>query len=153
LIEHAVVSDVEEEINFNICSNDQCSSIFELGLHKKYYPKINVSKSIIVKTSLLSNIINKYNIHFNFINLDIQGAELKALKGMGDYLINIDYIYTEVNSDYVYIGCNLISEIDEFLNKFDFVRVETSWYKDHNWGDAFYIKNKLLNDINLINNL
>jgi len=50
------------------------------------------------KTQLLKYILPKYeDIHFN---LDIQGAELKALKSMGDYLNNVDYIYTEVNSDY-----------------------------------------------------
>ncbi len=53
------------------------------------------------KTQLLKDILPKYeDIHFNFLNLDIQGAELKALKSMGDYLNNVDYIYTEVNSDY-----------------------------------------------------
>ena len=49
-------------------------------------------------------------------------------------------IYTEVNEDYVYLECALISEIDSYLSTFDFVRVETSWYQNCKWGDAFYIK-------------
>ena len=71
------------------------------------------------KTQLLKDILPKYeDIHFNFLNLDIQGAELKALKSMGDYLNNVDYIYTEVNSDYVYEDCALITELDDYLSQF-----------------------------------
>jgi hypothetical protein len=89
---------------------------------------------------MLKDIVCKYNIPFNFINLDIQGAELKALKGMEEYLHQIDYIYTEVNSDYVYEGCALIGEIDEYLQKFGLIRVETKWCGDYKWGDALYIR-------------
>jgi hypothetical protein len=72
--------------------------------------------------------------------LDIQGTELKALKGMESYLPTIDYIYTEVNSDYVYEKCSLIGEIDDYLSNFGFKRVETEWFEDCKWGDAFYIR-------------
>ena len=88
----------------------------------------------------MRDIICKYDIDYNFLNLDIQGAELKALKGMEEYLDKVDYIYTEVNEDYVYKGCALVSELDEFLGKYGFTRVETSWAGNCKWGDAFYIK-------------
>jgi hypothetical protein len=73
-------------------------------------------------------------------NLDIQGVELRALKGMESYLDSIQYIYTEVNSDYVYKECCLITELDDYLGQFGFKRVETSWCDNTGWGDAFYIK-------------
>jgi sugar phosphate isomerase/epimerase len=76
------------------------------------------------------------------VNLDIQGVELKALKGMGDYLKDVQYIYTEVNSDYVYKNCSIVGEIDDFLKQYGFSRVETSWFRDCRWGDAFYMKSK-----------
>ena len=91
----------------------------------------------------MKNIICNYDIPFNFINLDIQGVELKALKSMEEYLNHIDYIYTEVNSDYVYENCSLVTEIDDYLNKFGFIRVETSWWSDCKWGDAFYIRSNV----------
>ena len=87
----------------------------------------------------MKDILLNYNIRFNFITLDIQGAELKALKGMEEYLPHIKYVYTEVNSNYVYENCTLVSELDEYLSKFAFKRVETSWHQAE-WGDAFYIK-------------
>ena len=70
----------------------------------------------------------------------IHDWELKALKGMEGYLHKIDYIYTEVNSDYVYEGCALIGEIDDYLHIFGLKRVETKWCGDYRWGDAFYIR-------------
>jgi hypothetical protein len=93
-----------------------------------------------VETKLLKDIIYKYPIEYNFLNLDIQGAELKALKGMEEYLHKVDYIYTEVNADYVYKNCALINEVDDYLINFGLHRVETQIYPEYNWGDAFYIR-------------
>jgi FkbM family methyltransferase len=141
-IENEIISDKEENITFNISNNYQSSSILELGTHKQLHPHIHYISSFTKKSKRLDNIINKYNINYNFINLDIQGAELKALKSMESYLNNIDYIYTEVNGSYVYKDCNLISELDNYLKQFNLYRVETKWYNNDNttWGDAFYIK-------------
>ena len=102
LIEQAVVSDKIENVKFNRSNNGQSSSILEFGLHQYFHPQVWYTDSFTCETKLLKDIICNYDIPYNFINLDIQGAELKALKGMEEYLPNIDYIYTEVNSDYVY---------------------------------------------------
>lgn len=140
LIEHAVVSDKIEKVKFNVSNNGGSSSILEFGIHETHHPHVWYVDSFETETKLLKDIICNYNIDFNFINLDIQGVELKALKGMEQYLNNVDYIYTEVNDDYVYKNCALVGEIDEYLKKFGFERVETQWCSDYKWGDAFYIK-------------
>lgn len=139
LIEQAVVSDKIETVNFNISNNGQSSSILELELHKLYHPHIHYISSFQTETKLLKDIICNYNIEYNFLNFDIQGAELKALKGMEEYLHKVDYLYTEVNSDYVYKGCAIVEELDEYLKNFSLYRVETKW-TDCKWGDALYIK-------------
>ena len=139
-IENAVVSDKVEIVKFNRSNNDQSSSILELGLHKIFHPHIHYTNSYDVETKLLKDIINKYDINYNFLNLDIQGAELKALKGMEEYLNKVDYIYSEVNSDYVYKNCCIITEMDSYLEKFGLFRVETKWCENYRWGDAFYIR-------------
>ena len=60
---------------------------------------------------------------------------------MNEYLINnVDYIYTEVNSIYVYIGCLLIGELGNYLLNFGLHHLETKWCENFRWGDAFYIK-------------
>ena len=139
-IENAVVSDKVEIVKFNRSNNGQSSSILELGLHKQFHPHVWYTNSYEVETKMLKDIITKYNIEYNFLNLDIQGAELKALKGMEEYLPNVDYIYTEVNSDYVYENCCIITELDSYLEKFGLFRVETKWCENYRWGDAFYIR-------------
>ena len=140
LIENAIVSDKIETVTFNVSNNGQSSSMLEFGLHSHYHPQVHYVNSFEGETKLLKDIICKYDIDYNFLNLDIQGAELKALKGMEEYLNKVDYIYTEVNSDYVYKECALISELDEYLLKFGLNRVETKW-TDCKWGDAFYMRN------------
>jgi len=139
LIESAVVSDVEETVKFNVSNNGQSSSILEFGLHSHYHPQVHFVNSFETETKLLKNILPKYNIEYNFLNFDIQGAELKALQGMEEYLEKVDYLYTEVNSAEVYKGCALITELDDYLQKFGLIRVETKW-TDCKWGDAFYIR-------------
>jgi FkbM family methyltransferase len=138
-IEQAVVSDKVENINFNISNNGQSSSILDLELHKIYHPHIHYVNSFQTETKLLKDIICNYDIEYNFLNFDIQGAELKALKGMEEYLPKVDYLYTEVNSDYVYKGCALVEELDEYLQQFQLYRVETEW-TEYKWGDALYIR-------------
>jgi FkbM family methyltransferase len=143
-IENAIVSDKIEDVVFKVSNNGQSSSILDFGLHSQYHPEVHYITAFNGTTSLLKDILPKYNINYNFLNFDIQGAELKALKGMEEYLHNVDYLYTEVNSDYVYKDCALVNELDEYLRQFGLIRIETRW-TDFKWGDAFYIKDNLIN--------
>lgn len=138
LIENAVVSDCVESVVFHRADNGQSSSFLEFGTHLIQHPGTHYVSEFEVMTQRLDSILEKYTVPFNFVNLDIQGAELRALKGMESYLNSIQYVYTEVNSDHVYKECCLITELDEYLESFGFKRVETSWCG--RWGDAFYIK-------------
>ena len=81
--------------------------------------------------------------NLNFLNLDIQGMELKAMKSMGDHISKLDFIYTEVNTEYVYKNCALLKEIDEYLSKYGFKRVAIKMCGNYGWGDAFYIKQNI----------
>jgi FkbM family methyltransferase len=151
LIETAVVSDVREKVIFHVANNGESSSFLEFGTHASYYPHIQYIQHFEAMTVPITDILCKYpDIPFNFINLDIQGAELKALKGFGEYLANVDYIYTEVNEEEVYGGGALIGEIDDYLSKWEFVRVFTSMVPQK-WGDAFFVKKKLLTEFDIHN--
>jgi FkbM family methyltransferase len=144
LIYQAVIDDEDnKDIVFNITNNGQSSSILELGTHKIHHPCVNVIQKIKTKTIRLDTLIDKYSIpihNLNFINIDIQGVELRALKSMEKYLCHIQYIYTEVNTEYVYKDCNLIEEIDNYLKQYGFTRVIVKMWNNCGWGDAFYIK-------------
>jgi FkbM family methyltransferase len=130
-----------KEYKFNITNNGQSSSILELEKHKIHHPHIFVSEIITTNATRMDTFLNNENIDlekFNFLNLDIQGAELLALKSFGELIKNFKFIYTEVNTASLYKNCAKIEEIDEYLSKFRFKRIETKM-TDYEWGDALYI--------------
>jgi FkbM family methyltransferase len=136
---HAAVSDKIEEIEFHITNNGESSSILELGDHSQIYPHIRYIDSVKMKTTTLDKIIEKvgvYDFHWNVLNMDIQGAELKAMKGLTNWN-NIDAIFTEVNYREMYKGCALEPEITKFLLGKGFVKVEEV-DTGCGWGDALF---------------
>lgn len=142
-IHHVLVDEEEKEVTFNITNNGQSSSILELGTHTKSYPNIYVSEKQIQTTMRLDTFFEKNNIDpskYDFWNLDIQGTELRALKSAEKYLHNVKYIYTEVNTEEVYIGCALLPDLDSFLAIYGFSRIAITMVKGAGWGDALYVK-------------
>lgn len=139
----AICDEDDKNIKLNITNNGQSSSILELDKHKQHHPSIFVSEIIEVKTKRMQTLIIENNLNINnydFLNIDIQGAELLALKSFGNLLDKVKFIYTEINTNYLYKDCALLSEIDNYLLKYKFERVET-YMTEYEWGDALYIKN------------
>jgi len=137
------ISDIDNVMcKFNITNNGQSSSILELDKHIEHHPHIHVTEILNVNSKRMDSLINENDINvsdYDFINLDIQGAELLALKSFGGLIKNFNYIYTEVNIASIYKNCALITEIDEYLNNYNFERVETT-ITQFEWGDALYLK-------------
>lgn len=143
---HALITDKDdEEIDFNISSNVESSSIFEFGTHSIDHPNIHFVNTIRQKSITINSFFERNNIDgskCNFWNLDIQGAELLALKGATKYIQYVDALLIEVNSQEVYKNCGLITDIDEFLSQYNFERVVTAM-TPAGWGDAIYVKKKI----------
>lgn len=138
----SVLDETERYIEFNITDNSQASSILTLNHENGFYNNINIIEKTPCKTETLSNFFRRIDRHpdnYNFWNLDIQGSELFVMRGSKELLSNCDVIYTEVNQEHVYKGCGLVSEIDDLLGKYGFVRVHTIW-TEMKWGDALYLK-------------
>ena len=150
-IYQAVIYDEDDkEIEFNItnCDGDvnnlQSSSILEFGSHKTSHPQVKLVDKVKMKTSRMDSVIVKNAINMkdvNFINLDIQGVELRALKSMESYLNTIDYIYSEVNTEEVYKNCDQMADLTTYLTQHNFRLADARIYNQFGWGDAFYIKN------------
>jgi FkbM family methyltransferase len=143
-VHNAAISDKEMELPFYITNNGQSSSLLEFGTHEKSYPWCKVVDKITVNTQRLDNLIKNAQIPIetrNFWNLDIQGAELDALRSAADYINFADAIYCEVNTEEVYKGCALLPELDKFLADKGFVR-EIISMTVQGWGDALYVKVK-----------
>lgn len=144
IIFNECISDKDNEIViFNVTNNYQSSSFLNLKEHRNEHPDIYEIEKIEMKTKTLKTLYNENNFkhdQFNFMALDIQGAELLALKGAENILNFIDYIYLEVNTKELYENCALLNDIDSYLKTFGFNR-ETILMTTHGWGDAFYVKN------------
>lgn len=135
-------SSLDQELILNVANNGQSSSILDFGTHLEEHPHIFYSHTIPVKCHTVDDWISRNQLnrcHYNFINLDIQGYELEALKGLKIQLEFVDFVYTEVNTAELYRGCPLISQIDQFLAEYGFVRLMLQM-TEHGWGDAFYFK-------------
>lgn len=143
-IYNGLVSDTDgKNVDFIITNNGQSSSILELQEHRKEHPHVVEIARRQQQTCRLDTLIQTHDIPaIDFMNIDIQGAELLALKGMGMYLNHVKYIYTEVNTKHLYKDCALIGELDSFLLGHGFVRKETSMTQ-HGWGDALYVRERL----------
>ena len=126
------------KLNLHVTSNSESSSLLEFGTHSSEHPDIVVTSELEVITETLDRIVPK-NEQFDYLALDIQGVELRALKGFEERLGQINWICTEVNNKEVYKGCARITEIDEFLSAHDFKRCATRM-TSFGWGDAIYIR-------------
>ena len=142
-IENFAATDNDGDIlNLNVTNNIQSSSILKLYKHSTLHPEVKVVKEIKVKSLTINTLFNRdYDIqNYNFMNLDIQGAELLALKGSDKILKNLNAIYTEINYDEIYKDCALIEELDDYLKIFNFKRVFTTTPESEYWGDALYLR-------------
>ena len=141
------IHDIIEKTDLHIANNNGLSSsILELGTHKEHHPKVhyvrNQEINLMRMDSFFKNTSNKIE-DFNFLNVDVQGVELNVIKSFGSLISKLDYIYTEVNEEELYVGCELVGEIDAYLKQFEFKKVATHMTR-HKWGDAFYVKKNLL---------
>jgi FkbM family methyltransferase len=143
VIEATVWSESGIPMDFNVASNGESSSVLEFGSHSKSYPNITYTKKVRVITKRLDEIL-PVNFQGDFLNLDIQGAELEALKGISSRINEFKWIYTEVNKEEVYKGCATVDKIDEFLLNYGYKRVATRWILKAGWGDALYIHSDLI---------
>ena len=143
---HCVMSDVDgAEVTFNLTNNSQSSSILPLGTHSAHHPSIWYVAAETMIATTVDAFFAKHSLDssmYNFWNLDVQGAELLILRGGQQALRHVDVVYLEVNTEEVYVGCALLSQLDAFLLPYGLERVVTlmtPW----GWGDAVFVKRKL----------
>lgn len=140
---NCAITNYNGEGTLYIASNDQSSSLLILKEHKKIYPEISITRQIIVQCRTLDTMMREQRLlpeNFNFINIDIQGAELLAFQGASNQLKHTEIIISEVNLVELYDGCVLLEELDNFLRTYGFERKELITPCHPSWGDAFYVK-------------
>lgn len=75
----------------------------------------------------------------DLLAMDLQGAEMEALKGMGDLIRDVRYIVTEGQYKQLYHDTPLIDDIEDYLMDYDFVLSRAA---DHNdwFGDFYFVR-------------
>lgn len=143
-IENCALGDTDGVIKMHVEEKNegQSSSILKPRGHLFQYPHIQFTKEEIVNITTLDKYAEKNSLkNYNIIVIDVQGYELPVFKGAVNTLNNIDMIVSEVNRAELYENVTMVTELDTFLNSFNFKRVFTNW-EGHTWGDAIYIKEK-----------
>jgi hypothetical protein len=79
-------------------------------------------KKITVEAIRLDSFVieNKIGI-IDLLCMDLQGAEMKALKGLGDKIFSVRFIILEMSFESYYHGEYLFADIDRFLIQKGFV--------------------------------
>jgi FkbM family methyltransferase len=119
--------------------NGQSSSLLKPEEHLTAHPTVAFKQDGEVLTSRLDSILPA-TAKFDFINFDIQGAELRALRGLGVRLKDVRWAYIEVNWRKLYTDCALIGEVDAFMKDAGFERIATRAARTSGWGDALYVR-------------
>lgn len=168
IIINEALSSKEQELEINFTKKGECSSIYEPNYELlKEFPhseRFNVKRRAKIKTKTLDNVLKMHGVKYpNYMKLDIQGAELEALKGSVNSLKSICCIELEIEFAELYKNQPLFSETEQFLRKkgfevWDLRRVyqknESSVFHGYKKGrlvsgDALFFKNpnRLLADL------
>ena len=141
LIEAVVTNQDGDEVTFHVTNNMQSSSVLEFGTHTKVSPDVHFTHDLTLKTRTVDSLAAEHNIrNVNFMNLDIQGAELLALQGAESFLENVNYIYTEINVDELYVDCVRLKHLRSWLSQRGFTLVEKQMAGEAGWGDGFFVR-------------
>ena len=138
----ALLSDKDGDyIDFYISSNDSASSsIFEFG-KKSIEQNLKMVSKIKLRSCKLDTIVKNEPIEildYDCWVIDLQGAELLALKGAMESLRKCKSILVEVSKNEYYKNAVNWEELKKFLNQNDFIQ---QWEPIEAHSDVLFIKN------------
>jgi FkbM family methyltransferase len=119
--------------------NKGCSSLLKTsGRFSSWYKGTIQVETITLDTLLLENDLQYSD--FEYLNMDVQGAEMMVLQGANKLLESVRYVSTEAtwnNPDY--IDNSEYDVLKSLLESKGFVQVEIYQHAT-NWGDVLFIK-------------
>ena len=130
----------DKEITFNVSSNDGASSsIFDFGAESKK-ENLKMVSSYKLKSKKIDTFFEENELSasdYDFWVMDIQGAELSALKGADKSLKKCKYVYVEISDGDFYKGAVQWNELHEYLKNLNFVNL---WKPQSKHTDVLFKK-------------
>jgi len=113
---------------------------------KEHFPWLVFNNTIEVETDTLDNYCTENNINtIDFVHMDVQGAELSVLKGAMSMLSSIKLIWLEVGYVRLYEKQPLRNELEIFMKKNNFIKIEDS-SKGQIYGDCLFFNKRQLDN-------
>ena len=131
-----VTAAIEKETG-RVIKNPGASSCFEarVDYHSQY-----IQTEVMVEATRLDTYCAQQGItSIDLLCMDVQGAELRVLKGLGTILEHVRYIITEIEIQPLYYDQALYPEVHRFLKASGF-RQAAEVYRDAWFSDYLYIK-------------
>lgn len=130
--------DVEKTETAWVDGNPGASSLYKSSgkyTHEKY-----VQRPIDVEATTLKAELPALGVkEVDLLWMDIQGAELSALKGMGDMLKDVSLIHSEVEFIEMYEGQPLFWEVKNYLNQQGFKLVTFTTFNKNTAADGVFV--------------
>ena len=146
------VSDTVGTTKLHINVDPSCNSFFPIAKHSvRYYPKAAENiETIEIDTTTIDHFCNTENIsQIDILKLDVEGAEIRALKGASDKLSKhaVSIIYTEVMFIRHYEGGCLFHELTTLLeyygySLFDVYNLKRAKNGQLRWGNAIFVSSE-----------
>lgn len=155
------ISDSIGAMDFHIHTSQSGSvepaSLLKMKEFNKIVKTLQTAKVITVPVITLDDffVTNQLSIeNYNYINIDVQGAELMAFKGAKNVLKSIDVVISEVNLIELYENAPLEKDIINYLKEFGFEKKNVIYhtlYDDKGtfpaWGECLFLKNSKDNGV------
>jgi FkbM family methyltransferase len=141
---------VDLHIHTSRSGSTEPASILGLKRFKEIVKTLHTPRTVSVPAITLDGLFEVHGIprsDYNFINIDIQGAELLAFRGASKVLEGIDVIISEVNVIEMYDGAPSESEIAQFLAVHGFRKEDAAYHALYDetssfpaWGECLFVK-------------
>jgi len=117
-VHQLALSESAGKAEFHITSQTQSSSLLRLSkLHREIYPHVSETETISVTLSTIEDQIKSLTPKGAcLLKLDVQGAEMLALRGAQDSLTCFQWILLETSTRRMYEGEITFDEIHSFLS-------------------------------------
>ena len=129
-----------KEVNFNISNNDSASSsVYDFG-EKSLSMNLKMISKLKLNSKKFDTLVEEILLDisdYNFWILDLQGAELLALKGAKQSLKKCKSILIEISKEEYYINGAKWKELKYFLNEFGFYN---KWEPESSHSDVLFTK-------------